>query len=66
MRILKPDGSIFVTTINKTVASWLGAIVIAEYILNWIPRGTHEWNKFIAPHEVQYMLDKCKFYVIYM
>jgi len=59
VRILKPSGSIFVTTINKTLISWLGAIVIAEYILNLIPRGTHEWNKFIAPHQVQHMLDNC-------
>ncbi|KAL6420017.1 hypothetical protein ACFW04_004336 [Cataglyphis niger] len=59
VRVLKPGGSIFLTTINKTVISWLGAIVIAEYIFNWIPRNTHEWNKFIVPHEVQYMLDKC-------
>lgn len=66
VRILKPGGSIFVTTINKTVTSWLGAIIIAEYIFNWIPRGTHEWNKFIAPHEVQRMLDNCKFHVIYI
>lgn len=66
VRILKPSGSIFVTTINKTLTSWLGAIVIAEYILNLIPRGTHEWNKFIAPHQVQHMLDNCKFYTYYL
>lgn len=59
VRILKPGGSIFVTTINKTVTSLLGAIIIGEYILNWIPRGTHKWSKFIAPHEVQRILDNC-------
>jgi len=61
VKLLKPGGSIFITTINKTLVSWFGAIVIAEYILNFIPRGTHEWNKFIPPHQVQHILDKCKF-----
>ncbi|XP_072756439.1 ubiquinone biosynthesis O-methyltransferase, mitochondrial-like [Anoplolepis gracilipes] len=59
VRILKPGGSIFITTINKTLTSWLGAIIIAEYVLNLLPRGTHTWNKFIPPHEIQYILDKC-------
>lgn len=62
VKLLKPGGSIFITTINKTLISWLGAIVIAEYIFNFLPRGTHEWNKFISPHQVQHILDKCKFY----
>ncbi|XP_072756717.1 ubiquinone biosynthesis O-methyltransferase, mitochondrial-like [Anoplolepis gracilipes] len=62
VRILKPGGSIFITTTNKTLISWLGAIIIAECVLNLIPRGTHTWNKFISPYEVQYILDKygCK------
>ncbi|XP_029170188.1 ubiquinone biosynthesis O-methyltransferase, mitochondrial [Nylanderia fulva] len=62
VRILKPNGSIFITTINKTSTSWLSAIVLGEYILNLLPRGTHEWNKFIAPHEIQRILDNygCK------
>ena len=63
MKILKPGGSIFITTINKTLTSWFGAIMVAEYVINIIPRGTHKWNKFIAPHEVQRILEKCKFYV---
>lgn len=58
VKLLKPGGSIFITTINKTLVSWLGAIVIAEYILNAIPRGTHQWNKFISPRQIQHMLDK--------
>lgn len=65
MKILKPGGSIFITTQNRTLASWLVVIVAAEYIFGRIPVGTHEWNKFIAPHEVQRILDDCKFYLCY-
>ncbi|KYN44518.1 Hexaprenyldihydroxybenzoate methyltransferase, mitochondrial [Trachymyrmex septentrionalis] len=57
VEILKPGGSIFITTENRTVASWLLVIVAAEYIFKKIPLGTHEWNKFITPHEVQHILD---------
>ncbi|XP_011158617.2 ubiquinone biosynthesis O-methyltransferase, mitochondrial isoform X1 [Solenopsis invicta] len=57
VKILKPGGSIFITTQNRTLASWLVVIVAAEYIFGRIPVGTHEWNKFIAPHEVQRILD---------
>ncbi|EZA53649.1 ubiquinone biosynthesis O-methyltransferase, mitochondrial isoform X2 [Ooceraea biroi] len=62
VKILKPGGSIFVTTINKTLASWLGAIIIAEYIWKKIPCGTHHWSKFIAPDEIERILEKydCK------
>ncbi|XP_014287981.1 ubiquinone biosynthesis O-methyltransferase, mitochondrial [Halyomorpha halys] len=59
---LKPTGSIFFTTLNRTMASWLGAIVTAEYILNLVPRGTHDWEKFPTPEELQKYLDRagCK------
>jgi len=57
---VKPGGSIFITTQNRTLASWLVLIVAAEYIFRRIPLGTHEWNKFIAPYEVQRILDDCK------
>jgi len=61
VEILKPGGSIFITTENRTVASWLFVIVAAEYIFKKITVGTHDWNKFITPHEVQHILDGCKF-----
>jgi len=57
VKCLKPGGSIFITTLNKTMASWIGGIVFAENILNIVPRGTHEWDKFIAPHQTQKMLE---------
>ncbi|XP_062554831.1 ubiquinone biosynthesis O-methyltransferase, mitochondrial-like [Armigeres subalbatus] len=53
---LKPGGSIFVTTLNKTTASWVGGILAAEYILKLVPENTHDWEKFIAPLDVQRIL----------
>ncbi|XP_071567105.1 ubiquinone biosynthesis O-methyltransferase-like isoform X3 [Temnothorax nylanderi] len=62
VKIMKPGGSIFITTPNQTLATWLVLIVAGEYIFRRIPPGTHEWNKFITPHEVQRILDNygCK------
>ena len=45
--LLKKEGIMFVATINKTLKSYLFAIIGAEYILRWLPIGTHEWDKFI-------------------
>ncbi|XP_058827215.1 ubiquinone biosynthesis O-methyltransferase, mitochondrial-like [Topomyia yanbarensis] len=53
---LKPGGSIFITTLNKTTASWLGGIVAAEYILDLVPKNTHDWDKFISPLDLQRVL----------
>jgi 2-polyprenyl-6-hydroxyphenyl methylase/3-demethylubiquinone-9 3-methyltransferase len=47
--LLKKDGIMFVATHNKTLKSYVFAIVGAEYILQWLPIGTHEWDKFIKP-----------------
>jgi|TARA_B100000745_G_C20095667_1_gene374643 2-polyprenyl-6-hydroxyphenyl methylase/3-demethylubiquinone-9 3-methyltransferase len=52
---LKKDGLMYVATLNKTLKSYLFAIVGAEYILRWLPIGTHEWDKFIEPSKlIQY------------
>ena len=51
-RLLKPDGLIFIATINRTLKSFGLAIVGAEYILGWLPKGTHQWEKFITPEEL--------------
>lgn len=51
-RLLKPGGAAFFSTLNRNNKSWLMAIVGAEYILNLLPRGTHEWNRFIKPSEL--------------
>ncbi|MBF0587781.1 MAG: bifunctional 2-polyprenyl-6-hydroxyphenol methylase/3-demethylubiquinol 3-O-methyltransferase UbiG [Magnetococcales bacterium] len=50
--LLKPGGKLFFATLNRTPKSYLMAIVGAEYILNWLPRGTHEYHKFIRPSEL--------------
>jgi polyprenyldihydroxybenzoate methyltransferase / 3-demethylubiquinol 3-O-methyltransferase len=55
---LKPGGSIFITTFNKTQLSWLAGIVAAEYVLNLVPRHTHDWNLFISPQEVEKLLKE--------
>ncbi|WP_333023446.1 bifunctional 2-polyprenyl-6-hydroxyphenol methylase/3-demethylubiquinol 3-O-methyltransferase UbiG [Wolbachia endosymbiont of Pentidionis agamae] len=52
IELLKPRGLLFISTINRTIKSFFLAIVGAEYILNWLPRGTHNWNKFIKPSEI--------------
>ena len=51
----------FTATINRTFISYIKAIVGAEYILRWLPIGTHDWNKFIKPEELQQILSKEKF-----
>lgn len=51
-RLLKPGGQLFVSTINRNPKSWLFAIVGAEYLLQLLPKGTHEWRKFIRPSEM--------------
>lgn len=57
-RLTKQDGVMFVATINRTVKSWLFAIVGAEYVLRWLPRGTHRWRMFQEPGEIVAHLAK--------
>ncbi|XP_020383445.1 ubiquinone biosynthesis O-methyltransferase, mitochondrial isoform X1 [Rhincodon typus] len=52
-QVLKPGGSLFITTINKTFLSYALAIVAAEKILRIVPNGTHEWGKFISPNKLE-------------
>ena len=51
--LVKPGGLVFVATLNRTIKAFALAIVGAEYILGWIPRGTHRWDKFITPNELE-------------
>lgn len=48
---LKPGGVFLGATLNRTAKSWLMAIVGAEYVLRWLPKGTHDWKKFVKPSE---------------
>jgi 2-polyprenyl-6-hydroxyphenyl methylase/3-demethylubiquinone-9 3-methyltransferase len=50
--LVKPGGHVFVSTINRNAKAWLLAIVGAEYVLRWLPRGTHEYERFIRPAEL--------------
>jgi 2-polyprenyl-6-hydroxyphenyl methylase/3-demethylubiquinone-9 3-methyltransferase len=51
-KLLKKNGIMFIATLNKTLKSYIFAIVGAEYILRWLPIGTHEWEKFLKPEEL--------------
>lgn len=51
--LLKKNGLMFTATINRTLISYIKAIIGAEYILRWLPIGTHDWNKFIKPEELE-------------
>ena len=57
-KLLKKGGIMFVATLNKTLKSYLFAIVGAEYILKWLPIGTHEWEKFVKPEDLIDILKK--------
>jgi 2-polyprenyl-6-hydroxyphenyl methylase/3-demethylubiquinone-9 3-methyltransferase len=59
--LLKKNGIIFIATINRTFQSYLKAIVGAEYILKWLPIGTHDWNKFLKPDEIESQLTSLNF-----
>lgn len=51
-RLVKPDGLLTVATLNRTPQAYLLAIVGAEYVMRWLPRGTHDWRKFVRPAEL--------------
>lgn len=50
--LVKPGGLLFLSTLNRTAKAWALAIAGAEYVLGWLPRGTHDWKKFLKPSEV--------------
>ena len=50
--MLKKNGLMFISTLNKTLKSYVFAIIGAEYVLKWLPIGTHDWNKFVDPEEL--------------
>ena len=51
-KVLRPGGLIVFSTINRTFKAWALAIVGAEYVLRWLPRGTHQWDRFVTPEEL--------------
>ena len=60
-KLLKKNGLMFTATLNRTFTSYVKAIIGAEYILRWLPIGTHDWNKFIKPEELEKMLTSQSF-----
>ena len=60
-KLLKKNGLMFTATINRTLTSYVKAIIGAEYILRWLPIGTHDWNKFIRPEELEKSLNSLNF-----
>nr|XP_006626378.2 PREDICTED: ubiquinone biosynthesis O-methyltransferase, mitochondrial [Lepisosteus oculatus] len=61
--VLKPGGSLFITTINKTNLSYVLGIVVAERVLKIVPNGTHDWEKFINPVDLERLLESNGFCV---
>lgn len=57
--LLKPDGLMFVATLNKTLKSLALAKIGAEYVLRWLPPGTHDWNRFVEPKTLRRLLEEC-------
>jgi len=57
-KAVKPGGLVFFSTLNRNVKSWLLGIVAAEHILGWVPKGTHQHQRFIRPSELLSMTDK--------
>ena len=60
-KLLKKNGIMFTATLNRSFMSYIKAIIGAEYILRWLPIGTHDWNKFIKPEELEKFLADEKF-----
>ena len=62
--MVKPGGLMIVATLNRTLKSFALAIVGAEYVLGWLPRGTHQWDKFVTPNELEIALEQCGLRVV--
>ena len=63
-RMVKPSGLFIAATLNRTLKSFALAIVGAEYVLRWLPRGTHQWDKFVKPHELETAIENAGLRVI--
>jgi 2-polyprenyl-6-hydroxyphenyl methylase / 3-demethylubiquinone-9 3-methyltransferase len=62
--LVKSGGLLFVATLNRTIKSFALAIVGAEYILRWLPRGTHQWDKFVTPNELEIAIEQSGLHII--
>ena len=62
--MVKPGGLMIAATLNRTLKSFALAIVGAEYVLRWVPRGTHQWDKFVTPNELELAFERSGLNVI--
>ena len=62
-KLLKKNGLMFTATLNRTFVSFVKAIIGAEYVLRWLPVGTHDWNKFLKPEEIEEKINNLNFFV---
>jgi 2-polyprenyl-6-hydroxyphenyl methylase/3-demethylubiquinone-9 3-methyltransferase len=62
--MVKPGGLMVAATLNRTLKSFALAIVGAEYVLRWLPRGTHQWDKFVTPNELEIALERADLRII--
>ena len=60
-KLLKKNGLMFTATLNRSFTSYIKAIIGAEYILRWLPIGTHDWNKFFKPEEIKEKISRLDF-----
>ena len=63
--LVKPGGLMIAATLNRTLKSFALAIVGAEYILRWLPVGTHRWDKFVTPNELEIAMEQSGLRVIH-
>jgi len=56
--MVKPGGLMVAATLNRTLKSFAFAIIGAEYVLRWLPRGTHRWDKFVTPQELEDAIER--------
>ena len=62
-KLLKKNGIMFTATLNRTFTSFIKAIVGAEYVMRWLPIGTHDWNKFFKPKEIEEKILDLDFFI---
>jgi 2-polyprenyl-6-hydroxyphenyl methylase/3-demethylubiquinone-9 3-methyltransferase len=62
--MVRPGGLLMMATLNRTLKSFALAIVGAEYVLRWVPRGTHQWDKFVKPEELETAIEAAGLQVI--
>ena len=60
-KLLRKNGLMFTATLNRSFTSYVKAIIGAEYLLRWLPIGTHDWNKFVKPEELEKFLSQENF-----